>query len=116
LKALRRFDSRVQAPDYSTIDRRVNKPDVELDDGRSYGDDIVLAVDASGIKVENRGDWIRRKWKVKRGCLKIRIVIDTNEKRIMAMEVTSEKVGDSRRLRKPHRRSIQEHEGKQNIG
>ena len=48
LKALRRFDSRIQAPDYSTIDRRENK----------------LAVDLA-----NRGDWIRWKWKVKHGSI-----------------------------------------------
>ena len=28
LKALRKFDSRIQVPDYSTIDRRVNRLDV----------------------------------------------------------------------------------------
>jgi len=49
LKGLRRFDSRIQVPDYSTIDRRVNKLDVKLDE-EDYGDDIVLAVDGSGIK------------------------------------------------------------------
>src|SRR3989304_7753275 len=65
LKALRRFDSRIQVPDYSTIDRRVNKLEVKVDE-EDYGDDIVLAVDASGIKVTNRGEWIRHKWKVRR--------------------------------------------------
>jgi hypothetical protein len=86
LRALRRFDSRVQVPDYSTIDRRVNRLIVKLD-REDYGDDIVLAVDASGIKVSNRGEWIRHKWKVKRGYLKI-----------LALEVTDEKVGDGRML------------------
>jgi len=41
MKALRRFDSRIQVPDYSTIDRRVNKLDVKLDE-EDYGVDIVL--------------------------------------------------------------------------
>jgi len=97
LKALRRFDSRIQVPDYSTIDRRVNRLNVKLDE-ESYGDDVVLAVDASGIKVSNRGDWIRRKWKVRRGYLKIHIAVDTRRKRILALEVTDEKVGDGRML------------------
>ena len=30
LKALRRFDSRIHVPDYSTIDRRVNRLDINL--------------------------------------------------------------------------------------
>lgn len=97
LKALRRFDSRIHVPDYSTIDRRVNRLDVKLDE-EGYGDDVVLAVDASGIKVSNRGDWIRRKWKVRRGYLKIHIAVDVKRKRILALEVTDEKVSDARML------------------
>jgi len=98
LKALRRFDSRIQAPDYSTIDRRVNKLDVKLDK-EDYGDDIVVAVDGSGIKVSNRGEWIRHKWKVKRGYLKIHIAVDVKRKKILALKVTNEKVGDGRMLK-----------------
>jgi IS5 family transposase len=97
LKALRRFDSRIHVPDYSTIDRRVNRLNVKLDE-EDYGDDIVLAVDASGIKVSNRGDWMRRKWRVRRGYLKIHIAVDVKQKRILALEVTDEKVGDERML------------------
>jgi len=43
---------------------------VKLDE-KDYSNDIMLAVDASGIKVSNRGEWIQHKWKVKRGYLKI---------------------------------------------
>jgi len=97
LKALRRFDSRIQVPDYSTVDRRVNRLNVKLDE-EDYGDDLVIAVDASGIKVTNRGDWMRRKWKTRRGYLKIHIAVDVKRKRILALEVTDEKVGDERML------------------
>ena len=97
MKALRRFDSRVQVPDYSTIDRRVNRLDVKLDE-EDYGDDLVIAVDASGIKVTNRGDWIRHKWKVRCGYLKIHIAVDVKRKKILALEVTNEKMGDGRML------------------
>jgi len=100
LRALRRFDSRIQVPDYSTIDRRVNRLNVKFDQDQNYGDDVIIAVDASGIKVSNRGDWIRHKWKVKRGYLKIHIAVDTKSKQIMSMDVTSEKVGDGKRLKK----------------
>jgi len=98
MKALRRFDSRIQAPDYSTIDRRVNRLDVKLDK-EDYGDDIVLAVDGSGIKVTNRGDWIRHKWKVRRGYLKMHIAVDVKRKKILALKVTDEKVSDERMLK-----------------
>jgi IS5 family transposase len=95
LKALRRFDPRIRAPDYSTIDRRVNRLDVKLDE-KNYGDDLILAVDASGIKVSNRGDWMRREWKQRRGYLKVHIAVDTKRKRILALQVTDDRVGDER--------------------
>jgi len=98
LKALRRFDSRIQVPDYSTIDRRVNRLDIKLDE-KGYGDDIVLAVDASGIKVSNRGEWIRHIWKIRRGYLKIHIAVDVKQKKILALKVTDEKTGDGRMLK-----------------
>ena len=96
LKALRRFDSRIEVPDYSTINRRVNRLGVRLGDEeeRSYGDDLIIAVDASGIKVANRGDWMRHKWKIRRGYLKIHIAVDVKRKKILALKVTDEKTGD----------------------
>lgn len=98
LKALRKFESRIRVPDYSTIDRRVNKLNIRL--GERYGDDVVIAIDASGIKVANRGDWIRHKWKVRRGYLKIHIAVDIKSKRIVSMDVTNEKISDGNRLKK----------------
>jgi len=97
LKALRRFDARIQVPDYSTIDRRVNRLGVRLDE-EDYGNDLVIAVDASGVKVSNRGDWMRRRWRTRRGYLKIHIAVDVKRKKILALEVTDEKVGDERML------------------
>jgi IS5 family transposase len=95
LKALRRYDSRIEVPDYSTIDRRVNRLGVRLGDEEDrYGDDLIIAVDASGIKVANRGDWMRHKWKVRRGYLKIHIAVDVKRKKILALKVTDEKTGD----------------------
>jgi hypothetical protein len=94
LKALRRYDSRIEVPDYSTIDRRVNRLGVRLDEEDRYGDDLIIAVDASGIKVANRGDWMRHKWKMRRGYLKIHIAVDVKRKKILALKVTDEKTGD----------------------
>jgi hypothetical protein len=61
-------------------------------------EDVVMALDASGIKVTNRGEWIRHKWKVRRGYLKIHITVDVKRKKILALKVTDEKVGDGRML------------------
>ena len=60
---------------------------------------MVIALDASGIKVSNRGSWVRRRWRVRRGYLKIHIAVDVKRKRILALKVTDERVGDGRMLK-----------------
>lgn len=57
-----------------------------------------MQIDSTGLKVTNRGEWIRHKWKVKRGYLKIHIAVDIKRKRILSLDVTSEKVHDSQVL------------------
>ena len=51
-------------PDYSTISRRINRPDIKINGNKSmeFEDDyIVIAIDSTGIKVTNRGQWMRDK-------------------------------------------------------
>ena len=86
--------------DYSTISRRVNKVDIIKIDKR-IGNDIVIALDSTGIKVANRGgEWIRDKWHVRRGYMKIHVVaVDIKKKRVVSLEVTSE-VHDSKVMKK----------------
>lgn len=38
--------------------------------------DLIVGVDGTGIKVSNRGEWIRQKWKVKRGWIKVVLLGD----------------------------------------
>ena len=83
-------------PDYSTISRRVNKLEIEISE--HIGNDIVIALDSTGIKVANRGEWMRHKWHVKRGYLKIHVAVDIKKKKIVSLEVTSEEVHDSKML------------------
>src|SRR3989440_12791262 len=84
--------------DYSTISRRVNKVDIKID--KRIGNDIVIALDSTGIKVANRGEWMRNKWHVRKGYLKIHIAVDIKKKRILSLEVTSEEVHDGKMLNK----------------
>jgi len=46
-------------PDYSTISRRVNRLEIKIDE--KLGNDIVIALDSIGIKIANRGKWMRHK-------------------------------------------------------
>jgi hypothetical protein len=59
---------------------------------------VIIAVDSTGIKVTNRGQWMQDKWNVKnkKGYLKIHVVVDIKTKQILALEVTDEKVHDSK--------------------
>ena len=79
-------------PHYSTISRRINRLDIKINEG--LGNDIVIALDSTGIKVANRGEWIRHKWHVRKGYLKIHVAVDIKNKKIISLEVTSEEVHD----------------------
>lgn len=85
-------------PNYSTISRRVNRLAIKINE--KVGNDIVIALDSTGIKVSNRGDWMRHKWHVRKGYLKIHVAVDIRKKKIVSLEVTSEEVHDSRVLKK----------------
>jgi Transposase DDE domain len=82
-------------PSYSQICRRVNKLDIisnRLDDGN-----IIIAIDSTGIKVTNRGQWMQEKWQVKKkGYLKIHIAVNIRTKEILSLEVTDEKTHDGK--------------------
>jgi hypothetical protein len=84
-------------PHYSTINRRVNKLDIKINE--HIGNDIVIAIDSTGIKVSNRGEWIRHKWHIRKGYLKIHVAVDIKKKKILSLEVTSEEVHDGKMLK-----------------
>jgi hypothetical protein len=84
-------------PHYSTINRRLNKLDIKIND--KVGNDIIIAIDSTGIKVSNRGEWMRHKWHIRRkGYLKIHVAVDIRKKKMLSLEVTSEEVHDGKML------------------
>jgi hypothetical protein len=87
-------------PHYSNISRRINRLALIFNDDKSnlHDDNFVIAIDATGFKVTNRGEWIRHKWNVKRGYLKIHVAVDIKRKRILSLIVTSEQVHDGKVL------------------
>jgi hypothetical protein len=83
--------------DYTTIWKRGTKFDIKLSDTIAESDEpVVIAIDSSGIKVTNRGEWMREVWKVHRGWIKVHIAVNVKTKEIVGIEVTDERVGDSR--------------------
>lgn len=59
------------SPHYSVLCRRINRLDVDIDGGLVRVSDrsapMTLLADSSGLKQCNRGEWIRQKWRVRRG-------------------------------------------------
>ena len=98
-KALTNHVDGLKTPDYTSIWWRVSRMKVDLDPSIKPDEDVTIALDSSGIKVSNRGEWIRQKWKVRRGFIKIHLAVDIKTKQIISMEVTKEDVPDGRMLR-----------------
>jgi len=97
-----------QVPDFTTMWWRVSRIHVELDPSVNLNKDVTIAIDSTGIKVSNRGEWIRHKWRSRKrkGFIKIHVAVDTRSKQIVSMKVTKEDVGDGRMLKSLVRSTI----------
>lgn len=91
---------KIQAPSFSQIRRRIKtlKLDPKTISLLEEGEAVEIILDASGVKVTNRGEWIRRhgKGRQKKGWLKIHLGIDRNHQQTTALITTTERVGDVR--------------------
>ena len=89
-------------PVFSQLYKRISRLDADINRDPSGVVTVsdkkrsrILALDASGLKQHNRGEWMRAKWRVRRGFVKMHILVDTETKKILALEVTDDSVGDS---------------------
>ncbi len=90
-------------PCYTQIQRRFNKLSVRIQPKENNAP-LWIAVDASGISVTNRGEWMRkihRKGRIDecKGFLKIHVAVDVRSQEVVAIEVTKENVGDNTMLK-----------------
>ena len=88
------------SPCYTTIHRRFQALDVKRHDGvftvtGGGTAPVRLAVDSTGLKQHNRGEWIRHKWKIRRGFVKLHVMVDVDTKKILAVQVTDDRAWDS---------------------
>jgi hypothetical protein len=57
--------------------------------------DIVVAVDSTGMKVTSRGDWMRERHGVERkGWIKAHVAVDVETRRPITFEITDERITD----------------------
>ena len=88
------YEPGLLAADYTTLHKRISKQDLGIDIPEND------AVDLIGIKVTNRGDWMREKHGTqRRGWLKVHVTVDVESKRLLSLEVTEENTSDSEVLR-----------------
>lgn len=59
---------------FSQIRRRIKQLPLSF---RAKSKSLVVASDGSGLKVSNRGEWMRQKWQVRRGWIKVVVMGDT---------------------------------------
>jgi len=98
LRKLAEYISKLRAVDYSTICKRLQKMNIDLA-LQDISDDVIIALDSSGMKVTNRGEWMRDKWKIRKGWIKVHIAVDVKTKKLLALEITDEKTGDGKMLK-----------------
>jgi hypothetical protein len=103
---LRKFSlyvSGLKSADYTTLWRRIRATEFEIEQSGSKNElklkGAIVAIDATGMKVTNRGEWMREKWKKKRGWIKVHIAVDAETKELLSFEVTDERVGDSKEFK-----------------
>lgn len=112
-RKLATFIPRLTAADYTTLFRRIQCLDLSLTvTPEILAEDIIIAVDSTGIKVTNRGEWMWEKWQVRRGWIKIHAMIDVETNRFLGLEVTGESVQDDQRFA-PLLDQVQQHCGKE---
>jgi hypothetical protein len=106
MNQLSKFIPKLKSCDHSTIIERLNKLNliIDFDRKKSYR----VAVDSTGNKLTNRGEYISKKWRVQRDWLKVSIVIDRFTKELLDIEVAIDKEASDSKLAKNHLANLQD--------
>ena len=92
------------APDFTTLQRRINKIDTTLVNGhsgmaRGKTTTVRIIPDGTGMTPGNRGEWIRKTHKLRRGFIRLSVMIDQDTREILAFRISDEKTGDMPQLK-----------------
>ena len=109
-------------PNFSAIYKRINKIKLEENNGTTWFTDgknkteiVFLAGDSTGLKPTSRGDWMGAKWNIRRGFIKMHIMVDSKTKKIYAVSVTDDSHGDAPEFKKLLIEAIQNIENSSNV-
>src|SRR3954471_679772 len=93
---------RIEEIHFTHIRRRILKIKPSVGNVNLDNDDckpITLIVDASGLTITKKGDYIEQKWiRKKKEFVKLHITVDGKSKKIMSFRVTKGNVHDSKKL------------------
>lgn len=95
-RALNRLVPRLPSADYSGLRRRVLGIDLSTYENLEGSDDIVIAVDSTGIRVHKAGGWVEREHGKKKRYIKIFFAMDMETKKALVILVTTDDIHDSR--------------------
>lgn len=92
LRALSGFVPGLSSADYTTLWQRISNLELNIP---VPDNDIVVAVDSTGMKVTSRGDWMREKHGVERkGWIKVHVAVDVETRRPITFDITDERITD----------------------
>ncbi len=106
MNQLEHFIPKLKSCDHSTIITRLNQLELVLDFDRTKT--YRVAVDGTGNKLTNRGEYITKKWRVQRDWVKVSIVIDRFTKELLDVEVALDKEASDSTLAKKHLANLQD--------
>lgn len=92
---------RIKAPHFTQIRRRIVKLrlDPKLVSLLEKDEDVCLLLDATGVKVTNRSEWVRKhaNHRQSHGWLKVHLAAESKHQQSVTVVVTRERVGDVRK-------------------
>lgn len=97
LQAMQKWILIPAVPSYSQINRRMNELGIDIVDSLVNPEDgQIIAIDSSGIKLYNSGEWIREKHHKRKPFLKLHVAVNVKTKQVVGLEITEDSVGDQR--------------------
>ena len=82
-------------PSYSQINRRFNQLGLDIIDSLADPEDgQIIAIDSTGIKLFQSGEWIREKHDKRKPFLKLHVAVNVKTKQAVAQILTEDCIGD----------------------
>lgn len=95
LQSLSRWVSLPRVISYSQMQRRITTLGLDIVESLAHPEDgQVIAIDSTGIKLYNSGEWIREKHKKRKPFLKLHVAVNTATGQAVSVAITEDRIGD----------------------